>query len=72
MAVRSARTAAGSWIKLELNPETVQLAPLIDEVVGTARQLAQQNKNRLVAFRNGGCHPLCHRNLPLSGLPGQL
>jgi signal transduction histidine kinase len=34
--------------KLELNPQTVQLSPLIDEVVGTARQLAQQNKNRLV------------------------
>jgi GAF domain-containing protein len=34
--------------KLELNPQTVQLAPLIDEVVGTARQLAQQNKNRLL------------------------
>ena len=33
--------------KLELNPQTVQLAPLIDEVVGTARQLAEQNKNRL-------------------------
>src|SRR5262249_56535983 len=31
--------------KLELNPESVNLAPLIDEVVGTARQLAQQNKN---------------------------
>ena len=26
----------------------VELAPLIEEVVGTARQLAQQNKNRLV------------------------
>ena len=34
--------------KLELNPQTVQLAPLIDEVFGTARQLAEQNKNRLV------------------------
>jgi signal transduction histidine kinase len=34
--------------KLELNPQTLELAPLIDEVVGTARQLAQQNKNRLV------------------------
>ena len=34
--------------KLELNRQTVELAPLIDEVVGTARQLAQQNKNRLV------------------------
>jgi signal transduction histidine kinase/CheY-like chemotaxis protein len=34
--------------KLELNPESVNLAPLVDEVVGTARQLAQQNKNKLV------------------------
>jgi signal transduction histidine kinase len=34
--------------KLELNPQTVQLAPLIDEVIGTAGQLAEQNKNRLV------------------------
>ena len=34
--------------KLELNPELVTLAPLLDEVVGTARQLAEQNKNRLV------------------------
>jgi GAF domain-containing protein len=34
--------------KLELNPQTVQLAPLIDEVMGTARQLAEQNKNQLV------------------------
>jgi signal transduction histidine kinase len=34
--------------KLELAPETVNLAPLIDEVIGTARQLAEQNKNRLV------------------------
>src|SRR5437879_11490364 len=33
--------------KLELNPQTVPLAPLIDEVIGTARQLAEQNKNRL-------------------------
>src|SRR5262245_45420792 len=33
--------------KLELNPQTVQLAPLIDEVIGTARQLADQNKNSL-------------------------
>jgi GAF domain-containing protein len=35
--------------KLELNPQAVQLVPLIDEVVGTARQLADQNKNRLTA-----------------------
>jgi adenylate cyclase len=34
--------------KLELNPQIVQLAPLIEEVIGTARQLAEQNKNRLV------------------------
>ena len=34
--------------KLELNPTTVNLPRLIDEVIGTARQLADQNKNRLV------------------------
>jgi signal transduction histidine kinase len=34
--------------KLELSPQTVDLAPLIDEVVGTASQLPEQNKNRLV------------------------
>ena len=34
--------------KLELNPQTVQLAPLIEEVIGTARQLAEPNKNRLI------------------------
>jgi signal transduction histidine kinase len=34
--------------KLELNPQTVQLAPLINDVLGTAGQLAEQNKNRLV------------------------
>jgi signal transduction histidine kinase len=34
--------------KLELAPESVALAPLIDEVIGTAQQLASQNKNRLV------------------------
>jgi signal transduction histidine kinase len=34
--------------KLELNPETVNLEPLVEEVVGTARQLAEQNQNRLV------------------------
>jgi len=39
--------------KLELNPQTVQLAPLIDEVIGTARQLAEQNKNRLAADTPG-------------------
>ena len=34
--------------KLELHPQAVRLAPLIDEVIGTARQLAEQNSNRLV------------------------
>jgi signal transduction histidine kinase len=34
--------------KLELNPQTVQLAPLIKEVIDTAGQLAEQNKNRLI------------------------
>jgi signal transduction histidine kinase/DNA-binding response OmpR family regulator len=34
--------------KLELSPEQVSLAPLIDEVAGTARQLAEQNRNRLI------------------------
>jgi adenylate cyclase len=34
--------------KLELNPQTVQLVPLIKDVIDTAGQLAEQNKNRLV------------------------
>ena len=34
--------------KLELNPEAVNLARLIDEVIGTAGQLADKNKNRLI------------------------
>jgi adenylate cyclase len=34
--------------KLELNPQTVQLRPLIKDVIGTAGQLAEKNKNRLI------------------------
>jgi len=34
--------------KLELNPEPINLARLIDEVIGTAGQLAEKNKNRLI------------------------
>ena len=34
--------------KLEINPTIVELRLLIDEVIGTARQLADQNGNRLV------------------------
>ena len=37
--------------KLELSPQTVELAPLIDEVIGTARQLAEQNQNRWCSKR---------------------
>ena len=34
--------------KLDLNPEPVNLTRLMDEVIGTAGQLAEKNKNRLV------------------------
>src|SRR5262245_46418232 len=34
--------------KLELNPQTVQVTPLIKDVIDTAGQLAEQNKNRLL------------------------
>jgi adenylate cyclase len=34
--------------KLELNPEPVNLVRLIDEVIGTAGQLAEKNQNRLI------------------------
>ncbi|MBN8975827.1 MAG: GAF domain-containing protein, partial [Rhizobiales bacterium] len=34
--------------KLELNLESVSLAPLVDEVIGTTRQLAEQNGNQLL------------------------
>ena len=44
--------------KLELSPESVNLAPVIDEVVGTARQLAEQNKNRLVVESQENLGPL--------------
>jgi signal transduction histidine kinase len=39
--------------KLELNLQTVQLEPLMDEVIDTARQLAEQNKNRLLVEAQG-------------------
>jgi signal transduction histidine kinase/putative methionine-R-sulfoxide reductase with GAF domain len=34
--------------KLELNPEPINLSRLIDEVIGTAGQLADKNQNRLI------------------------
>src|SRR6202048_663216 len=43
--------------KLDLNLEKVSIAPLVDEVVGTARPLAEQNKNRLSVE--------CPRDLPM-------
>ena len=42
--------------KLELHPESVSILPLIDEVIGTARPLAEQNKNVLAVE--------CPRDLP--------
>src|ERR1700738_2860334 len=42
--------------KLELNVESVSIAPLVEEVIGTARPLAEQNKNTLSAE--------CPRDLP--------
>ena len=34
--------------KLDLNPESINVPPLVDEVAGTARPLAEQNANRLL------------------------
>jgi adenylate cyclase len=42
--------------KLELNLERISIAPLIEEVAGTARSLAEQNKNHLSVE--------CPRDLP--------
>src|SRR5262249_34271849 len=39
--------------KLELNPEPVDLARLVDEVAGTAGQLPKKNKNRLIVEAKG-------------------
>jgi adenylate cyclase len=44
--------------KLELNPERVNIPRLIDEVVGTARSLAEQNKNHLTVECPGDIAPL--------------
>ncbi len=44
--------------KLELNPEPINLSPLIDEVIGTARLLAEQNKNRLAVECPENLHPI--------------
>jgi signal transduction histidine kinase len=44
--------------KLDLNPEPVNLARLIDEVIGTTGQLAEKNKNRLVVDSQDNLGPL--------------
>jgi signal transduction histidine kinase len=44
--------------KLELNPEPINLARLIDEVIGTAGQLAEKNQNRLVVEAQENLGPL--------------
>jgi len=44
--------------KLELNAEPVNLSRLIDEVIGTAGQLAEKNKNRLVVEAEEDLGPL--------------
>jgi len=51
--------------KLELNPEPVNLARLIDEVIGTAGQLAEKNKNRLVVDAQGNLGTLTADSLRL-------
>jgi two-component system NtrC family sensor kinase len=44
--------------KLDLNPESVDLPRLIDEVIGTAGQLAEKNRNRLVVEAQDNLGPL--------------
>jgi signal transduction histidine kinase/CheY-like chemotaxis protein len=44
--------------KLELSPEQVNVSPLVEEVIGTARQLAEQNKNRLIVETQPNLAPL--------------
>jgi adenylate cyclase len=40
-----------SWA--HVRPDAVNLAPLLEDVIGTARQLAEQNKNRLILEAQG-------------------
>jgi signal transduction histidine kinase/CheY-like chemotaxis protein len=44
--------------KLELNLESVSIPPLVEEVIGTARPLAEQNKNRLSVQCPGDLPPI--------------
>jgi signal transduction histidine kinase/DNA-binding response OmpR family regulator len=44
--------------KLDLNPEMVNVARLVDEVIGTARPMAEQNKNQLSVDCPAGIAPI--------------
>ena len=44
--------------KLELNLESISIPPLVEEVIGTARPLAEQNKNRLSVECPGDLPPI--------------
>ena len=44
--------------KVELNPELINVPRLVDEVVGTARSLAEQNNNSLSVECPGDIDPL--------------
>ena len=57
--------------KLELSPESVSIPPLVDEVVGTARPLAEQNKNRLVVECAGRPGPDHRRSDAAAADPAQ-
>src|SRR5438094_182235 len=45
-------------VKLELNLENVSIPPLVEEVLGTARPLAEQNRNRLSVECPGDLPPI--------------
>jgi len=53
--------------KLDLNLEPVNLSRLIDEVIGTAGQLAEKNKNRLIVEAQESVGAL--RSAPQRGSP---
>ena len=54
--------------KLELNIEPVALAPLIEDVAGTTRPLAEENSNRLVIACDASCRACPGR--PHAAAPG--
>src|SRR5262249_35582684 len=55
--------------KLELNPQTVQLRSLIKDVIGTAGQLAEQNKNRLLVYARENLGPFSGGPMRLRPIP---